>query len=57
MEELLYNDLLPFRAGIAAGNPMLMVTHNTYEVKPAGRFQSLRDNYNKKPYLFQGYYE
>ena len=41
MEELLYNDLLPFRAGIAAGNPMLMVTHNTYEAIDAENPASL----------------
>lgn len=29
LEDFLYNDLLPFRAGIAVGNPMMMVTHNT----------------------------
>lgn len=28
-EEFLYNDLLPFRAGIAAGSHAVMVTHNT----------------------------
>ena len=30
-EELLYNDLLPFRAGLSVGGKMVMVTHNMYE--------------------------
>lgn len=31
LEDLMYSDLLPFRAGIAAGCRSIMVTHNTYE--------------------------
>lgn len=30
LEDLMYSDLLPFRAGIAAGCRSIMVTHNTY---------------------------
>lgn len=29
-EDLLENDVIPFASGIAAGNQMVMVTHNTY---------------------------